>query len=52
MLDLAAAGAFQIALEQWLELDDQRVTLAACESLTQYVGTDAVALADWNWHLT
>ncbi len=52
MLDLAATGTFQIALEQGLELDDQRKTLAASEALTEDVATDAVALADWDRHLT
>jgi hypothetical protein len=41
VLDLAASGALQIALEEGLELDDQRKSLAASEFLLEQVGADA-----------
>jgi hypothetical protein len=50
MLDLAAAGAGEIALEERLELDDQGELLATGEALAREVGTDARALAHGNGH--
>ena len=41
MLDLAASGAFQVALEERLEFDDQRKSLAASQLLLEQVGADA-----------
>ena len=50
MLDLAAAGAGQVAGEQRLDLHDQRVLLAAQQLLAQQVGADAQVLAKGDGH--
>jgi ribosome maturation protein Sdo1 len=43
-LDLAAAGALQVAGEQRRELDEQRELLIASQLLTHQVGPDAQRL--------
>ncbi len=50
ILDLAAARAGQIAAEQRLEHQDQRVALAAFEALLEDVGCYGPHLRDWDWH--
>ena len=51
LLDLAAAGAGEIALEQRLELDDQRELLPARHFLAGEVPADAGALTHGDGHL-
>ena len=51
LLDLAAAGARQVALEQRLELHDQRKLLAAGQALTRQIPTHPRALPYRNRHL-
>jgi hypothetical protein len=41
VLDLAAAGALEVALEQRLELDEQRELVPAAELLLSQVGGHA-----------
>jgi hypothetical protein len=50
MLDLPAAGAGQVALEQRLELDQERELLAPREPLAGQVGAHADALPERNGH--
>ena len=48
VLDLAAAGAGEVAAEQRLEHEDQRIALAAPQLLPQHVGRDGPHLGDRN----
>ena len=50
ILDLAAAGASQVAAEQRLQHQHQRIALAAVELLLQDVGRDRPHLRNWNTH--
>src|ERR1019366_4592844 len=50
IVDLAAAGAGQIALEQWLEHQHQRIALAAADLLLQQILTDSVLLYEGDTH--
>ena len=50
VLDLAAARAGEVALEQRLELDDQRKLLAFREALAHQVDAHARALSDLHRH--
>ena len=47
VLDLAAPGAGEVAGEQRLELDDERVLLAPADSVLEHVGADGDGLANW-----
>ena len=49
-LDLPAARALEIALEERFELDDQRELVAARDALLHEVGAHACELADRNAH--
>src|SRR5207302_11259718 len=49
-LELAAAGALQVAGEQRLELDEPRQLLCASQRLTHQVGPDAQRLTQWHRH--
>ena len=46
MLDFAAAGAFEVALEQGFEHEHERVALDAAEALGHDVFADGEGLAD------
>src|SRR5262245_19201352 len=48
VLDLAAARAREVALEQRLELHDQRELLAARDALLREIGADSDALTERN----
>ncbi len=50
VLDFAAARAGQVAAEQRLQHQDQRVALAAFEALLEDVGCYGPHLRDWHWH--
>jgi hypothetical protein len=50
ILDFAAAGAGQIAAEERLEHEDERVTFAAAEALLEDVGGDCPYLGNGNCH--
>ena len=50
ILDFAAARAGQIAAEQRLEHEHQRVAPAALEALLEDVGCYGPHLRDWHWH--
>ena len=50
IVDLAAARACEVAAEQRLEHQNERVAAAAGEPLAHHVGADAGDLAQWNRH--
>jgi hypothetical protein len=50
VLDLAAPGAGEVAGEQRLELDDERVLLAPADSVPEHVGADSERLASRYGH--
>jgi len=50
VLDFSAAGAGEIAAEEWLEHEDERISLSAGEFLPQHVACDGPHLGDWNSH--
>ena len=50
IVDLAAAGAGQVAAEQRLEHQHQRIALAAAQMLAQQVGADAGGLVERDSH--
>ena len=52
IVDLAAAGAGQVAAEQRLQHQHQRIALAPGEMLAQHIGADAGRLQQRNSHVT
>jgi hypothetical protein len=50
ILHLAAAGAGQVAAEERLQHEHQRIALAAPEPVLEDVGCDRTHLGDWNCH--
>ena len=50
VIDLAATGAGEVAAEQRLEHQDQRIAPDALEVLSDNVGADPNRLAQRNWH--
>src|SRR5690348_7447624 len=50
IIDLAAAGAGEVAAEQRLEHENQRITLDAGQALFHHVGADADHLIERNGH--
>src|SRR5580765_4975454 len=48
VIDLAAAGAGEIALEQRLEHQDERITLLTAQLAGEYIAADAVHLQQRN----
>src|SRR5439155_5253017 len=51
LLDLAAAGALQVAGEQRLELDQERELLAALQLLPEQVAAQPNRLTQWHGHV-
>ena len=50
IVDLAAAGAGEVAAEQWLQHQHQRVALAPDQMLLDHIGADTQHLIQWNGH--
>src|ERR1700722_14405808 len=50
ILDLSAAGASQVAAEQRLQHQHERILLPAHELLLQYVSSYGPSLRDWHGH--
>lgn len=50
VLDLAATRTSEIATEEGLEHEDERVSLVAAQFLPDNIRGDCPSLADWDWH--